>query len=115
LSAASKRLGVARVDGQQAVFVRGAALTVIGIIADVQRQPDDVLLSVILPPATATAVVDGPDDQSVRLMMIDTRLGAARQVSSQVALALRPDRPDVFRVTGPPDPTTLRQGVSSDL
>jgi putative ABC transport system permease protein len=111
---AAKRLGIARVDDQQAIFIDGVALTVIGIIADVQRRPDDVLLSVILPPATATAVVGPPAAQTVR-MLVETRVGAAKQVSTQVALALRPDRPEDFRVIGPPDPTTLREGVSADL
>jgi putative ABC transport system permease protein len=48
-------------------------------------------------------------------MLVETRVGAAQVVAQQIPLALRPDAPELFTVTPPPDPRALREGVSTDL
>jgi len=111
--AAAERLGVLRLDGVPAVFVNGVPYTVVGIVSDFTRAPDQ-LLSVIVPTSTALTAFGTP--QSPRAAMrITTRIGAAQVVAREVAVALRPDRPDLLQVNAPADPTTLRNGVSSDF
>lgn len=112
-AAAADRLGITRLDGHPAVFVDGTPYTVLGIIGDVQRMPD-LLLSVIIPTGTASRAYRPPYERRAK-MLIETRLGAAALVASQAALALRPDAPGRFKVTAPPDPQSLRAGVTGDL
>nr|BFE72345.1 hypothetical protein GCM10020092_056460 [Actinoplanes digitatis] len=51
-SAAAQRIGIVQLDRHPAVFINGSPYTVIGIIADVRRNPD-LLLSIIIPTTTA--------------------------------------------------------------
>ncbi|WP_106402313.1 ABC transporter permease [Actinocorallia populi] len=114
--AAAARLGITTVDGRSAIFVGSTALTVIGIIDDVDRHPE-TLLSVIVPDATAAELWERPDPGAgdPPKMLVDTKLGAAQLIGSQAALALRPERPEQFKVTVPPDPRQLREEVGTDL
>ncbi len=112
-SAAASQLGIARLNTPRAVFIEGHAYTVIGILANLQRHPE-LLLSVIIP--TTTAITDyGPPQQPRAQMLVQTRLGAAQVVAAQIAVALRPDQPGLFKVTAPADPTTLRNNVAHDV
>jgi putative ABC transport system permease protein len=112
-SAAAQRIGIVQLDRHPAVFINGSPYTVIGIIADVRRNAD-LLLSIIIP--TTTALHDyGPPTSPRASMMVETQLGAAHLIAGQVALALRPDAPQLFKVTAPTDPTTLRGNVTGDL
>ncbi|MEU8076553.1 ABC transporter permease [Catellatospora citrea] len=114
-AAVARRIGLADVALQPAIFIDNVPFTVIGVIGDVERQAD-VLFSVLVPRQTAVSLWGGPASGGARAaMVIDTSLGAAQVVSSQVALALRPDAPDAFKVTAPPDPQALREAVSTDL
>jgi putative ABC transport system permease protein len=112
-SGAAARLGITRLDAQPAVFVNGTPYTVVGIISDLRRMPE-FLMSVIIPDSTALSAYGQPTDQRAG-MLIETRLGAAQLVAGQVPLALRPDAPRLFKVTAPPDPTTLRDSVTGDF
>ncbi|HEX8628791.1 MAG TPA: ABC transporter permease [Catenuloplanes sp.] len=112
-AAAAGQLGISRLDGGPAVYVGGTAYVVIGIIGDVRRQPD-LLLSVIIPTSAALDAYGPPVDQRAT-MVIETRLGGAQMIARQAPLALRPDAPRLFRSVAPPDPTSLRHSVSSDL
>ncbi|WP_153532742.1 ABC transporter permease [Actinomadura macrotermitis] len=114
--AAATRLGIDRVDVQPAIFIGDKPFTVIGIINDVQRQPD-ILLSVIVPNTTAMRAWGNPgsgNGSNVKAL-IETRLGAAQLVARQAAPALRPDQPERFKVIAPPDPKQLKQQVNTDL
>lgn len=113
-AAAAHRLGVARLDSQRVVFIDGTAFIVLGVVNDVARHAD-LLFSVIVPRRTAESLWGPPSGSARATMLIDTTLGAAAQVASEAPLALRPDRPDLFTVTPPPDPRTLREGVAGDL
>lgn len=114
--AAATRLGVNRLDAQPAIFIDGLAYTVIGVYDDVERMPD-TLLGMIVPTSTALARFGNPgtgEDQVAHLIAA-TRVGAAGVVAGQLAVALRPDAPDLLTVTAPPDPHSLRDRVTSDL
>lgn len=111
-AAAADRLGISRLSNQPAIFINDSAYTVIGIIDDVERNPD-LLLSVIVPSTTAFGRLPVAGAQFV--VIIDTQAGAAQVVGSQVALALRPDHPERLQVLVPPNPESLRRGVESDV
>ena len=112
-AAAASRLGISRLDAEPAVFLNGIAYTVVGIISDTQRLPD-MLLGIMVPSNTALADFGPPNTQRAQ-MTIQTRIGAAQLIASQARLALRPDAPELFAVTPPPDPKSLRANVSGDL
>ncbi|WP_406224528.1 ABC transporter permease [Streptomyces canus] len=112
-SALASRLGITTLDTQPAVFIGDVPFTVIGIVDDVQRKAD-LLLSVVVPRTTAERVW-GPPTTPRAQMLISTRIGAAAQVAAEAPLALRPDHPEYFKAVPPPDPRTLRTGVTSDL
>lgn len=110
--AAATQLGVSRIDNQPAVFIGDTAYTIIGIIDDVQRNPD-LLLSIIIPVSTATRdmTVGGATYQ----VLIDTVPGAAQLAGRQAPTALRPDHPERLQALVPPDPKRLRNQISGDI
>lgn len=111
--AAAERLGIRRLDAFPAVYINDIPYTVIGVFDDLEREPE-LLLSIIIPASTALTVYGPPVDQPAK-MIIETRLGAAQVVAGQVAVALRPDAPERFKVIAPPDPKTLRHNVTGDF
>lgn len=96
------------------MFLNGVAYLVVGVVSDLQRQPD-LLLGVIIPTTTATAVFGPPTPDSPAHLLIETRLGAAQLIASQVALALSPEHPERFKVIPPPDPHSLKDHVTGAL
>ncbi|MFJ9775562.1 ABC transporter permease [Kitasatospora sp. NPDC101157] len=114
--AAAKRLGVSRLDARPAVFIDRVPYTVVGIFADVRRQPG-ALLSLVIPASTALERYGNPVPQPDRgaQALVATRIGAATVVAAQLPLALRPDAPAAFTVVPPPDPHSLQDTVTSDL
>jgi putative ABC transport system permease protein len=113
--AVAKRLGIATLRTQPAIFIDDVPFSVIGILDSVRRQPD-LLLSIVVPRRTAAVALGAEPNADERpKMLIATRLGAARQVAREAPLALRPDEPAAFTVIAPPDPRTLRDAVTSDL
>ncbi|MFB8026069.1 MULTISPECIES: ABC transporter permease [unclassified Streptomyces] len=110
----ASRLGIHSLAAQPAIFVSGQPFTVIGVVERVERKPD-LLLSVIVPMTTAREVWGEAGGDGRTRMLVSTRLGAAPQIASEVALALDPAHPEHFKVTPPPDPRTLRGNVTSDL
>ncbi|MEU6144268.1 ABC transporter permease [Streptomyces sp. NPDC047081] len=107
------RLGITSLENSPAVFIGQEAFSVVGIVGDVRRKAD-LLLSVVVPRAAAERVW-GVESASEPRMLISTRLGAARQIAGEAALALRPDHPEYFRAIAPPDARKLRASVGSDL
>ena len=112
--AAARRLGVGRLDAQPAVFFDGRPFTVVGVYSDLRRETD-LLLGIMIPMGTALAEYGRPEVADPAHMLIETRLGAAQLIARQVPMALRPDAPQVFSVTAPPEPHSLRDRVTSDL
>ncbi|MFC8370705.1 MULTISPECIES: ABC transporter permease [unclassified Streptomyces] len=112
-SATAARLGITTLHTRPAVFIGGSSFTVIGILEDVERKPE-LLMSVTVPRSVAERTWGTPSGEGAR-MIISTELGAAGQIAEEAALALRPEHPEYFRVTPPPDPRSLRTAVSDDL
>ncbi|MFE4637999.1 ABC transporter permease [Streptomyces sp. NPDC056773] len=112
-SAVAARLGITTLETRPAVFIGSEPFAVIGIIKDVRRKPD-LLLSVTVPRTTAEEIW-GPPQSTGTTMLIATDIGAAQQVARLAPTALRPDHPEYLKAVPPPDPRTLRSGVTSDL
>jgi putative ABC transport system permease protein len=113
-SIAAAALGITTLEGSPTVFVDGVPHTVIGIVDQVERMPQ-VLFSVIVPRGTAAeAWGDSPPNVEPK-MLVSTRAGAAGVVADQLPVALRPEAPADYRVVPPPDPSTLRSQVTTDL
>ncbi len=108
---AAQRLNVSRVDIAPAIFLGDEVLAVIGIIDDVEREPD--LLNAIIVP-------DGFAQERLGLVapgevLIEVEVGAAELIGSQAAVALAPDRPEMLRVSVPPSPRAVKSAVASDV
>jgi putative ABC transport system permease protein len=112
-SATAARLGITTLRTHPAVFVGDTAFTVIGILKDVERKPE-LLMSITVPRSVAERTWGAPMDEGAQ-MLVSTRLGAAGQIADEAAVALRPDHPEYFKVTPPPDPRVLRTAVGDDL
>jgi macrolide transport system ATP-binding/permease protein len=108
---AARRLGIASLDQQPAIFIGDRLYQVIGIVGSVERQPS-LLGSLTIPNGTARREFDLAAPASVQ---IETDIGAVEVVVRQAPRALSPDAPQLLRVAAPPDPETLRAGVESDL
>ena len=108
---AAAKLNITRVDGRPAVFIGDEAVTVIGILGDVAREPD-LLNSVIVPNGWARARFGLSAPTEVH---VDTEIGAAALVGSQAALALDPVDPDRLDVRVAPEPRAVKAGVSDDV
>ncbi len=111
-SVAADQLGVSRIDNQPAVFIDNTAYTIIGIIDQVDRNPE-LLLSVIIPTSTEQRFMATPNVTAE--ILIDTEPGAAALAGRQAPLALRPHDPERLVALVPPDPATLRNNIESDV
>jgi len=108
---AARRLNIARVDNQPAIFIGDTAVGVIGIISDVAREAD-LLNAVIVPEGFARAEfgLEAPEE-----VHVDVQVGAAELIGTQAAVALAPNSPERLRVSLPSSPRRARQGVESDV
>jgi macrolide transport system ATP-binding/permease protein len=109
--AAALRLGIVGVDQLPAITIGDHLYQVIGILRNVDRQPD-LLGSVIIPEGTARRDFGLTSPGSV---IVETRIGATSLIAQQIPLALRPDNPSVLKVVYPPEPQRVRDAVQSDL
>jgi len=108
---AAEKLGIAGVEQLPALRIGDQVYGIVGILNSVARQPG-LLGAVIIPEGTAR------NDfrlTSPEIIVIETRIGAAKLVAQQTALALRPDSPRGLRVASPPEPQRARDRVQSDL
>lgn len=109
--AAAARLNINRIDVQPAIFVGDRLLTVVGILRDVEREPD--LLSAIIVPdgwARDSFGIGAPEE-----VHVDVEVGAAQLIGSQAAIALAPNNPELLRVAVPPSPANVRRDVETDV
>jgi hypothetical protein len=108
---AARRLSIARVDEQPAVFVGDRLYAVIGLLAGVRRQAS-LMGAAIMPEGTARR------EFSLRapaLAQVETRIGAVDLIARQAPVALSPTDPTLLKVAAPPDPRLLRGAVKNDL
>jgi ABC-type lipoprotein release transport system permease subunit len=108
---AAEQLHVTRVDNQPAIFIGDRVYVVLGLLADVERQAS-LLGSVVIPEGTAQQEFETAAPGSVQ---VETRIGAASLIASQLPLALSPADPSVLKVAAPPEPRRARAAVESDL
>jgi macrolide transport system ATP-binding/permease protein len=108
---AARRLGIASVDTQPAVFVGDRLYSVIGILSGVRRQAS-LLASAIMPEGTARRefALAAP-----ALVQVETRIGAVDLIVRQAPPALSPGDPALLKVAAPPDPRRLRGAIKNDL
>jgi macrolide transport system ATP-binding/permease protein len=108
---AALKLGIVGLQQLPAIAIGDRLYLVIGILESVARQPD-LLGSVIIPEGTAR---DDFGLQGPGSIIIETQIGATSLIASQIRLALRPDKADVFKIVVPPEPKRLRDSVQGDL
>ncbi|MER5435195.1 ABC transporter permease [Streptomyces sp. NPDC002588] len=108
---AARLLGIDSVQDSPAVFLKGQSYTVIGILGGPERE-QQLATAVILPPTTAE---DRLGLGAVTRVVINTALGAAKQVAHQAPIALAPGSETALVVTAPSDPTKARKGVQGDV
>lgn len=108
---AAQRLNVARVDSAPAIFVGDEVIAVVGILADVEREPE-LLNAIIIPDGFAR---DRFGLQAPAEVLIEVDVGAAELIGGQAAIALAPDQSDLLRVSVPPSPRAVRSAVESDV
>ena len=108
---AADRLGITRVDNLPGIFVGSRVYQVIGIVEDVARRAE-LLDSVIIPEGTARALyrLKGPER-----LQVDTKIGAAALVATQIAPVLDPNDPARIEVAAPPEPKATKEAVTTDL
>jgi ABC-type antimicrobial peptide transport system permease subunit len=107
---AAERLRIDRVDNQPAVFVGDQLLVVVGILDDVDRQPD-LLNAIIVPDGLAR---DRLGLAAPATVLIDTEVGAARLIGEQAPLALDPNQPGRLEAQVPAEPTRTKANVQRD-
>lgn len=108
---AAERLGIRRIDHQPAILVGDERLVVLGVLADTARRPD--LLSAVIVPdryAERRFGLHAPAE-----LHVDTQIGAADLIASQLALALDPVDPTRIEVTKPPEPAGMRSAIEADV
>jgi macrolide transport system ATP-binding/permease protein len=108
---AARRLGIARVDQQPAVFVGDRLYAVIGLLSGVRRQAS-LLGAAIMPEGTARREFGL---RAPALAQVETRIGAVELIVRQAPAALSPADPGLLKVASPPDPRQLRGQVKNDL
>ncbi|MFF3606849.1 ABC transporter permease [Streptomyces sp. NPDC002463] len=108
---AARLLGIDDVRRAPAVFLAGQSFTVIGVLEGIRREPR-LSASVILPPTTGA---DRMGLKNVSRVLVNTSLGAARQVARQAPIALAPGHEEGLTVLAPPDLSKARTGVQGDV
>jgi macrolide transport system ATP-binding/permease protein len=108
---AARRLGIARVDQQPAIFVGDRLYAVIGLLAGVRRQAS-LLGAAIMPEGTARREFGL---RAPAFAQVETRIGAVDLIARQSPVALSPSDPGLLKVAAPPDPRQLRGAVKNDL
>jgi macrolide transport system ATP-binding/permease protein len=107
----AEQLHVTRIEDQPAIFLGERLYVVVGVISGVARQ-SSLLGSVVIPEGTAGRDFGLAAPGSVE---VETRIGAAGLIASQLPLALSPTDQTLVKVTAPPEPRRVRAGVQSDL
>lgn len=108
---AAADLNIFRVDQQPVIFLGDTPYVVMGVLRDVDRQPQ-LLDAIIMPEATARKHYDYGGSEIVQ---IDVSLGASELIAAQAPIALNPNDPSAYRVEKPPSADSLRNKVQGDV
>ena len=93
-----------------AVWIHGEPHIVVGVLTDAGLQVG--LMSSIIVTESEAAELSAPEYASVEIKVAP---GAAPQVAEQAPVAWIPQAPESVQVNAPPDPTTLRDQIESNL
>lgn len=110
---AAERLGISRPDTSPSIFVGGARLTVIGVVAAGGVYNKPALLDAIIVPNTWAETRYGPMVPSE--VIIRTDPGAAALIADQAPIALNPNEPDAVVARRAAEPVRVRDEVQQDL
>jgi macrolide transport system ATP-binding/permease protein len=108
---AAADLGINRVSQRPVIFIGDRQFEVIGILDEVAREAD-LLDAVIIPNGTAKSLYRLSAPGSVR---VDTVIGAARLVATQLPVTLDPVDPSRLQLRADGEPTSVKSAVQSDL
>ena len=108
---AADRLGITRLDNMPGIYVGDRVFQVIGIIDDVARRAE-LLDAIVIPEGTARALYRLKVPERLQ---VDTAVGAAALVASQIAPVLNPNDPGRIEVASPPEPKATKAAVTGDL
>ena len=108
---AARRLNVTQTANGPAIFIDDQVLTVVGILADVERKPE-LLNAIIIPNGVARERfgLSAPAE-----VLIETEVGAAELIGIQAPTALAPNAPEQLRANVPPTPRRARNNVQDDV
>jgi putative ABC transport system permease protein len=104
-------LAITRLGQRPVLFIGDRAFEVIGIIENVDREPD-LLDAIIIPNNTAKEIYKLTAPTSVR---IDTAIGAAKLIAKQTPATLDPVDSTRIQITADGEPTGVRNAISGDL
>jgi putative ABC transport system permease protein len=104
-------LSITRLDQRPVLFIGDRPFEVIGIIENVEREPD-LLDSVIIPNKTANQLYRLQAPGSIR---IDTVIGAAKLIAKQTPATLDPSDPTRIQITADGEPTGVKNAIQNDL
>lgn len=99
-------------DATQAILIEGIPFTITGVIKESGRNPS-LLQAVVIPESTGATLWPIPDEPPQ--LLIRTAPGAAQGVTRAAPLVLRPESPQSFSVSEPPDPKAFRQSIETDV
>lgn len=111
---AARQLSITRAAPGQTIWLDGRRFFLLGVLADTVRHAE-LLNAVIIPTSTARAQFGDPGGAGSFTMWAQVRSGAANVVASQLADAVNPDHADDYKVTKPPDVSSLRDTVNTDM
>ncbi|TKR26760.1 ABC transporter ATP-binding protein/permease [Cellulomonas hominis] len=106
----STEVGLGPLSARPQVLLEGRPFVVRGIVEGGARVTD--VGQAVITTVDVAATLRTPNADEVYLL---TAAGAAGQVASQAPLLLRPQAPETFTVSIPPDPATLRGQVEGDV
>jgi putative ABC transport system permease protein len=111
---AARDLGLESFAPGTAVFIRGRAVTVAGVLESVGSAPE-LSTAVMVEPAVVADVLGVPAVGADEAGVVRVRPGSARVVAAALALAVRPNDPARVGVLSPPEALSLRSSVQGSL
>ncbi len=108
----AESLGIDGASEQAVLFLNGIRFTVIGIFSQ-SAGLSAPLSSITIPADVAKRNFGDPANNAT--MTVQTRVGAAQVVASQLAVAIDPAYPDNFTAVSPPTSRTLQNQVTRSL
>ncbi len=108
---AATELGIGKDTPSPSVTIDGLVFAVVGILADVRRNPE-AMNAAFVPVSTAVRYWGDPKQYRV---WAETEPGAAATVGQVAARVLAPENVSGWAVDVPPEPAALRSRVTQDL